>query len=158
MEILHKELLDISTSLSLMSSTEGGKWRKREEKICCFFVGFFFLFFFFKAFWNNFTSCWKVWTPLIPIVLFALCLRGEWEELPLEQFEFHVHSEELQTWLQIMFEKCVGTQAEKKRNRKQELLMMNRASLLCIDFTWYYSLTLKMGRFKWFSGTVLRMG
>jgi len=95
--------------------------------------------------WDNFTSHWKGWTPQIPVRVFALHLRGEWKELSLEQFEFQVHSEELQTWLEIMFGGVV-TWAEKKSSWKQELLMMDRASLLCVDFTWCYSLTLKVGR------------
>lgn len=102
---------------------------------CCLFFCYWDIFCFVflelsEIVWGNFTSYSKAWTPLIPIVLFAMHLRGEWKELPLEQFEFQVHFEELQTWLQIMFGKGLVTWTEKKSNRKQELLMVNRASLL----------------------------
>lgn len=65
---------------------------------------------------------------MIPVVHFALQLRGECKELPLECFGFLIHFEEVQKYRS----ECLVKEWEpeqRKSERKQELLIMNRGHL-----------------------------
>lgn len=62
---------------------------------------------------------------MIPVVHFALQLRGECKELPLECFEFLIPFEEIQKCCSECFVKEWKPE-QRKSERKQKLLMMNR--------------------------------
>lgn len=61
MKIFHRELLGMSASLPLMSSTEGGEWRK---KLLLFYIVAWFCF---GVFWVFFG--WLVFLELSEIIL-----------------------------------------------------------------------------------------